>query len=110
MDNIKSFAFDLDLTFCTDGECTDMDVLDGATVPIPFCNPNITFTLPGDGSIIGFAKFVGKGVGDEAIQAVLRKLGLEVIENVIHRNHIINIFLKDRLKATSAKTAPYVSS
>ena len=59
-----------------------MNVLNGATVPIPFCNPNISFSLPGDGSIIGFAKFIGKRAGAEAIQAVLRKLGLEVIKSV----------------------------
>ena len=55
-----------------------MNVLDRVTIPIPFCNPNTTLTLPGDGSIAGFAELLGDKITAEATEAVLRKLGLEV--------------------------------
>ena len=55
-----------------------MNVLDSVTIPIPFCNPNITLTLPGDGSITGLADVLGNKITEEATQAVLRKLGLKV--------------------------------
>ncbi|XP_072033446.1 LOW QUALITY PROTEIN: uncharacterized protein [Amphiura filiformis] len=77
LDDIQSFSLDIDFEFCVDDECASMEILDGTIVPIPFCNPNATITLPGNGSIASFAGFLKEQITDEAIQAVLRKLGLE---------------------------------
>ena len=78
LDDIQSFALSLDIEFCPDGDCTSMEILDDLIIPIPFCNPNITFSLPGDGSIAGFVEFLKDKITDESVTAVLRKLGLEV--------------------------------
>ena len=78
-DDQQSFSLDLDFEFCVDNDCKPMEILNGALVPIPLCNPNTTFGLPGGGSIVKFAEFLQGRITDEAIQAVLRRLGIEVI-------------------------------
>ena len=76
----ESFQINLDMTFCLDGDCTPIPILSDAIIPIPFCNPNATFELPGDGSFAALAKDLGGNVGELAIQAGLRKLGIQVGE------------------------------
>ncbi|XP_033637389.1 uncharacterized protein LOC117298318 isoform X2 [Asterias rubens] len=73
----ESFQINLDMTFCLDGDCTPIPILSDAIIPIPFCNPNATFELPGDGSFAALAKDLGGNVGELAIQAGLRKLGIQ---------------------------------
>ena len=78
LEDIKSFGVDLIFGFCVDGECTNTKLLDSLIIPSPFCNPNISFTLPGRGSIADFVDLISDQISDEAIQAVLRTLGIEV--------------------------------
>ena len=74
----ESFQINLDITFCLDGYCTITPVLSDALIPIPFCNLNASFELPGDGSFAALARDLGGNVGELAIQAGLRKLGIQV--------------------------------
>ncbi|XP_071798137.1 uncharacterized protein [Asterias amurensis] len=73
----ESFKINLDMTFCLDGECTPIPILSDAIIPIPFCNPNASFELPGDGSFAALARDLGGNVGELAIQAGLRRLGIQ---------------------------------
>ncbi|XP_033637723.1 uncharacterized protein LOC117298529 [Asterias rubens] len=73
----ESFQINLDMTFCLDGDCTPIPILSDAIIPIPFCNPNASFELPGDGSFAALARDIGGNVGELAIQAGLRKLGIQ---------------------------------
>ena len=57
---------------------TNIDILTDWRVPIPFCNENDTFTLPGDGSIESFARGLGQDFSHMAVDFVLQQLGLQV--------------------------------
>ena len=46
--------------------------------PIPLCNDNPLFTLPGDGSIAGFVRGLGQDISQIAIDIVLQELELKV--------------------------------
>ena len=52
-------------------------------VPIPLCNANPLFTLPGDGSIEGFVRGLGQDVSQTAIDIVLQELELKVSHRVL---------------------------
>ena len=68
---------DFNIGICMDGVCEDIPVLTGLLVPIPFCNTNGTFSLPG-GSLTGFLEHVASGATDAAINLVLETLGIKV--------------------------------
>ena len=75
----KYFVLDFSLRLEIENEISEYIIISGTRIPIPVCNENATFTLPGDGSIEGFVKAVGETVGQTAIEIVLRQLGLQVI-------------------------------
>ena len=79
LDVEKVFVLDLAFQIKIEGDVTSVTILSDMKVPIPGCNENATFTLPGDGSIQGFVNAVGENFGQAAIQIVFQKLGLEVI-------------------------------
>ena len=74
----KEFLIDLAVTLCIDGTCRPINLLQGAHVPIPICNPNATFTLPGDGTIAGYLADLTGEITDAAVDLVLDYLGLKV--------------------------------
>ena len=78
LDAEESFRINLDISVCIDSDCSTTPVLQDSLVPIPFCNLNASFQLPGDGSFAGLARELAGNVGELAIQAGLRKLGIEV--------------------------------
>ncbi|XP_038050876.1 uncharacterized protein LOC119724026 [Patiria miniata] len=73
----ESFLINLDISICIDSDCTTTPVLQDSLVPIPFCNLNASFELPGDGSFAGLARDLAGNVGELAIQAGVRRLGIE---------------------------------
>ncbi|XP_022103294.1 uncharacterized protein LOC110986022 [Acanthaster planci] len=73
----ESFRINLEISFCLDGDCTSTPVLRDALVPIPFCNLNASFELPGNGTFAGLARDLAGNVGELAVQAGLRKLGIQ---------------------------------
>ncbi|XP_038062441.1 uncharacterized protein LOC119732930 [Patiria miniata] len=73
----KEFLIDLSVTLCIDGACRPIHLLQAAHVPIPICNPNATFTLPGDGTISGYLDSLAGHVTDAAVDLVLDYLGLK---------------------------------
>ena len=75
----KVFQIDLSVTLCIDGTCRPIYLLQAAHVPIPVCNENATFSLPGDGTISGYLESLGGQVTDAAVDLVLEHLGLKVI-------------------------------
>ncbi|XP_038050728.1 uncharacterized protein LOC119723897 [Patiria miniata] len=77
LDAQESFQISLDIAICIDSDCTTTPVLQDSLVPIPFCNLNASFELPGDGSFAGLARELAGNVGELAIQAGLRKLGIQ---------------------------------
>lgn len=74
----KVFVVDLSVTLCIDGTCTPINLLHGARVPIPICNANGTFSLPGDGTIAGYLDTLTGGITDAAVDLVFESLGLKV--------------------------------
>ena len=74
----KEFLIDLSVSLCIDGTCAPINLLQGALVPIPICNPNATLSLPGDGSIAGYLDTLAGEVTDVAVDLVLDSLGLKV--------------------------------
>ena len=75
----KSFRIHLSLELCIDGTCKDEYVLRNATVPVPLCNTGYEdVILPGDGTVEGFASYLGDHVGETAVDVVLGKLGIMV--------------------------------
>ena len=81
LDVEKVFVLSLALQIDIEGDVTAITILSDINVPIPGCNEDASFTLPGDGSIQGFVRAVGENFGQAAVQAVFRKLGLEVSIN-----------------------------
>ncbi|XP_022102001.1 uncharacterized protein LOC110985344 [Acanthaster planci] len=77
LDAEESFRINLDISICIDSDCTTTPVLQDSLVPIPFCNLNASFQLPGDGSFAGLARELAGNVGELAIQAGLQKLGIQ---------------------------------
>ncbi|XP_072023446.1 uncharacterized protein, partial [Amphiura filiformis] len=67
-----NFAFQLDLN----GDITDFNIVSDLRIPIPVCNENSVFILPGDGSIEGFIRGLGANVSQVAVDVVLKQLGI----------------------------------
>ena len=74
----KEFLIDLSVSLCIDGTCTPINLLQGAHVPIPICNQNATFSLPGDGSIAGYLDTITGEITNVSVDLVLGSLGLKV--------------------------------
>ncbi|XP_072033123.1 uncharacterized protein [Amphiura filiformis] len=77
LDDDKEFLVNLALKLDIEGDITELGILSNTRFPIPLCNTNATFTLPGGGSIDGFVRALGDNVGQAAVAVVLRQLGLE---------------------------------
>ena len=80
LDQEKSFRVDFIIEICIDNVCEDVPVLTEFLVPIPFCNTNGTYGLPG-GSLSGFLEHIASGTSDAAINLVLETLGIKVKKN-----------------------------
>ena len=74
----KSFIVSLSLNLWIDGNLRQINLLQGAQIPIPICNSNATFTLPGDGTVDGYLAFLKGMITDEAVDLVLDSLDLKV--------------------------------
>ena len=73
------FRLTLDMSLCLDDACHEIGVFNELDIPIPFCNTNFSsFQLPGDGTILGFAEYLGEKVGDAAVNMIIERLGLDV--------------------------------
>ena len=73
------FRLNLALNLCLDDVCHDFDIFNKLDVPIPFCNTNFSnFQLPGNGTILGFAEYLGGQVSDAAVSLIKERLGLSV--------------------------------
>ena len=72
----EEFIFDLIILLNLDDKTIQLDILSGVSIPISTCSEDTAFTLPGDGSVQGFATVVGKEVGQTAVDAVLSHLGV----------------------------------
>ena len=78
LDDTDEFNFDLDLMLELEGTTTPITIMADTRVPIPLCNDNPLFTLPGDGSIAGFVRGLGQDISQIAIDIVLQELELKV--------------------------------
>ena len=76
LDAEKEFALNLAFLLDVEGLSTDLNILNDTRIPIPVCNTE--FTLPGDGTIKGFIRAVGKNAAQSAVDVVLEQLGLKV--------------------------------
>ncbi len=79
LDADKVFEVDLSFQLKLDGDITNFNIATDTRVPIPICDPNAAFTLPGDWSITAFVRAVGKNVGQSAVEAVWRNLGIDQV-------------------------------
>ena len=62
-----------------DGKTTSIPLLRKATIPEPSChNTELSYALPGDGTVEGFARALGNSVGESAVELVLNYLGIKV--------------------------------
>ena len=77
----KLFRIDFTFTLTLEEETTVNPILRDFTLPVPICNQDIPFSLPGDGSIQGFVKRVGRNFTQTAVDVVLHQLGVKVIIN-----------------------------
>ena len=85
----KEFLIDLSVSLCIDGTCTPINLLQGAHVPIPICNTNATFSLPGDGSIAGYLDTLAGEITDVAVDLVLDTLGLKVTLTTLYNHNFV---------------------
>ncbi len=73
------FSVTFYIELCIDGSCDEMSMFRDVKVPIPVCTIDWnTFELPGDGTVDGFVQQLGDSIGDEAIDLVIKKIGLDV--------------------------------
>ena len=72
------FELNLSFTISVEGEDSNFPILSSTTVPIPVCNEDASFSLPGDGSIGGFVKALGESFAQTAVDEVLKRLGIKV--------------------------------
>ncbi len=56
---------------------TDFILLSDGTIPIPSCDHNTFFSLPGDGTVASFVLAVGDTIGQSAVEAVMKHLDIE---------------------------------
>ena len=78
LDEEKSFLVDLSVMVCIDNSCNTVPIVSQLLVPIPFCNPNATFSLPGNGSLAGVLDKLVSEASDNAIDLVFSTLGIKV--------------------------------
>ncbi len=68
---------DLAFSVQVEGSTTYFSMLSDAQLPIPLCDGNTPFILPGDGTIAGFARLYSDGFTTTAVDVVLEQLGLK---------------------------------
>ena len=56
---------------------TDFGIFSDAKMPIPECMDDATYVLPGDGSVESFVLGLGESIGQTAVEAVMRHLGIK---------------------------------
>ena len=56
----------------------NFNILSDYRVPIPVCNENFTYMLPGDGTIEDFARRIGNNFTQLAVDDVLQQLQIDV--------------------------------
>ena len=78
MDLEKQFVLNLEFQLELENRTTEYSILSNTSIPIPVCHENVTYTLPGDGTIAAFSKMVGKSFTPAAIDVILYQLGLKV--------------------------------
>ena len=76
LDQTNEFSVDLSLELFIEGKTTNFMVYSDARIPIPLCNEDATFVLPGDGTVNGFLLAIGGNVASTAIEAVMYHLGI----------------------------------
>ena len=79
LDQQKHFAFYLSFNLTLDDNTEEFPFISGATLPMPDCNEDSVYVLPGDGSIKGFADTLGTNASQTAVELVLRQLEFKVI-------------------------------
>ena len=72
----EEYVLDMTILLALEGQTKRFDIFNASSIIIPVCDEDTTFALPGDGSVEGFARVVGKEVGQTAVDAVLRHLGV----------------------------------
>ena len=76
LDQTNEFSVDLSIQLFLEDETTYFMVYTDARIPIPLCNEDATFVLPGDGTVRGFLFAVGENIGSTAKEAVMDHLGI----------------------------------
>ncbi len=78
IESTKQFSFNLAYRLEIDEEPVDFNILSDYHVPIPVCNRNSAYMLPGDGTIEDFARRIGTNFTQLALNVVLRQLRIDV--------------------------------
>ena len=76
LDQTSEFSVDLSLELFIEDKTTNFMVYSDARMPIPLCNEDATFVLPGDGTVKGFLLAIGENIASTAIEAVMYHLGI----------------------------------
>ena len=84
---MKSFEIDLYLRICIDGICDTISVVSRLLIPIPFCNQDGSFTLPGNGTLAGVLEQFAEDASNTAVDFILETLGIKVKLNT--RFHMV---------------------
>ncbi|XP_038050869.1 uncharacterized protein LOC119724020 [Patiria miniata] len=78
LDAEKVFEVDFGASICqgADDCIFDVDIIQDYRVPIPFCNSNFSFALPGGNNLRDFLDQVGRNAGQEVVNVFLEFIGL----------------------------------
>ncbi len=92
MDHSNILTVDLAFSVEVEGSTTYFSMLSDAQLPIPLCDENTPFILPGDGTIAGFAQLFSDGFTPTAVDVVLERLGLKVNRPIVNFLFPISMF------------------
>ena len=85
----KELSLNLNFQLEIEGNTTTFNILSDTRIPIPTCNENVTFALPGDGTIEDFAIVYANEFSQTAVDVVLQRLGLEVSQVIVSLSVVI---------------------
>ena len=74
---LLEYTINMAIQLTIEDATTDFVIFADAKMPIPECEDDATYALPGDGSVESFVLGLGESIGQTAVEAVMRHLEIE---------------------------------